>query len=207
MKREHTPISDMFGSILSPAARWLRRHSAEWITERVRKSPSNSRQDPRPVFEWSLNHSPGQAEHLIDWETIPGSEWYRLGEVARALAGIRTGSPAAPDILYVISNNHAGELYPASVAATTILLNIALAPESLGAAKRALDVIDQLVWFYSVPSFDSVIVGGSKLKLENAIRMQVEMARPQMTALAEREPALREVVLELLESIDQRLDE
>lgn len=65
-------------------------------------------------------------EDSIDWNAIPGSEWYRPEKVAKAIAGIRNRDPNAPDIVYQVANNHAGELYPAAVAATPILLDIAL---------------------------------------------------------------------------------
>ena len=99
-------------------------------------------------------------EDLIDWSTIPGTEWYRPQNVPKAIAGIRACDPTAPDILYQVANNHAGELYPAAVAATPILLDIALQSENHKAAMEALSALENLIWFRGEPPFDTVVQEG-----------------------------------------------
>lgn len=143
-------------------------------------------------------------EDLIDWSAIPGSEWYRPENVAKAIAGIRNCDPTAPDILYQVANNHAGELYPAAVTATPILLNIALHSENQVAAMQALSALDTLVWFRAEPPFQTAIHEGVELPLDKAIRQLVEASRTQLTTLANRDQSLRKIVFMLLESIDQQ---
>jgi hypothetical protein len=143
-------------------------------------------------------------EDLIDWSTIAGTEWYRPQNVPKAIAGIRTCDPTAPDILNQVANNHAGELYPAAVAAAPILLGIALQSENHKAAMEALSALDNLVWFRGVPPFDTVVQEGVEVPLDKAIRQRIEASRTQLTALANRDQRLRKIVLVLLESLDQQ---
>ena len=147
------------------------------------------------------------AEDLIDWTAIPGSEWYRPKEVAKAIAGIRKCDPSAPDILYRIANNHAGELYPAAVTATPILLEIVLDSANHRASMQALAVLDELVWFRGESPHQTILHGGHEVDLDKAIRIQVENVRPQLMELAKREHRLRKMILLLLESIDQQEEE
>jgi hypothetical protein len=143
-------------------------------------------------------------EDLIDWSTIPGTEWYRPENVPKAIAGIRTCDPTAPDILYQVANNHAGELYPAAVAATPILLDIALQTENYKAAMAALAALDNLIWFRGAPPFDTVVQEGVEVSLDKAIRQQIEASRTQLTALGSRDERVRKMVFGLLESVDQQ---
>lgn len=142
-------------------------------------------------------------EDSIDWSGIPGSEWYRPENVPKSIAGIRNCDPTAPDILYQVANNHAGELYPAAVAATPILLEIALHSDNQKVTMQALSVLDELVWFRGEPPFETVVHEGVVLPLDEAIRQQIEACRTQLVALAHREPGTCPMVLGLLESVDQ----
>lgn len=146
-------------------------------------------------------------EDLIDWNAIPGSEWYRPGEVARSIAGIRNCDPSAPDILYRVANNHAGELYPAAVVASSILLEIAIRSNNQTVANQALAVLDTLVWFRGESPFQTTIYAGVEVALDKAIRLQIEASRPQLIELADREPRTRRMVLMLLQSIGEQATE
>lgn len=143
-------------------------------------------------------------EDLIDWSAIPGSKWYRRENVPKAIVGIRNCDPTAPDILYQVANNHAGELYPAAVTATPILLDIALHSENHKAALQALSVLDTLVWFRGEPPFETVVHEGVERPLDKAIRQQIVGCRTELAALAYRDQRARKIVLVLLESIDQQ---
>lgn len=143
-------------------------------------------------------------EDFIDWSVIPGSKWYRPENVAKAIAGIRNCDPTAPDILYEIANNHAGELYPAAVTATPILLDIALQSQHQRVAMHALSVLDTLVLFGAEPPFKTAVHEGVEMPLDKVIRQQVDACRSHLTTLANRDQSLREIVLSLLESIDQQ---
>ena len=143
-------------------------------------------------------------EDSIDWSAIPGSKWYRPKNVRKAIAGIRRCDPTAPDILYQVANNHAGELYPAAVTAVPILLDIALHFENHKAAMQALSVLDTLVWFRGELPFQTVVYEGIELPLDKAIRQQIKASRTELAALANRDQRLRKIVFGLLESIDQQ---
>jgi hypothetical protein len=146
-------------------------------------------------------------EDSIDWSSIPGNEWYRPENVPKSIAGIRNCDPTAPDILYQVANNHAGVLYPAAVAATPILLDIALRSYNQKATLQALSVLDTLVWFRGEPPFQTVVHEGIVLPLDKAIRQQIDATRTKLLALAHREQGTRKIVLELLESIDKQSTE
>jgi len=146
-------------------------------------------------------------EDSIDWAAIPGSEWYRPENVPKAIVGVRNCDSTAPDILYQVANNHRGELYPAAVAATPILLGIIVHSDNHGAAMQALSVLDTLVWFRGEPPLQTVVYEGVEVSLDKAIRLQIEAYRKQLMALANREQSLCEIVLALLESIDQQAAE
>jgi hypothetical protein len=146
-------------------------------------------------------------EDSIDWAAIPGSEWYRPEKVAKAITGIRTCDSTAPDILYQVANNHSGELYPAAVNATSILLEIVVHSENHRAAMQALSVLDTLAWFRGVPPFQTILYEGVEVSLDKGIRLKIKDSRTQLMALANREKRLRKMVLMFLESIDQQATE
>ena len=144
------------------------------------------------------------SEDQIDWSAIPGCEWYRPENVAKAIAGIRNCDPTAPDILYQVANNHAGELFPAAVVAAPILLEIAIHSPNLRAATAALAALDNLVWFRGVPPFDVILREGAEVSLEKAIRQEIQVARAELVALADRDQRLRKITKVLLESVGQQ---
>jgi hypothetical protein len=158
----------------------------------------------RSIGEGSVQMNP---EDSIDWSAIPGSEWYRPENVAKSLTGLRNSDPTAPDVLYQIANNHAGELYPAAAVATPILLDIAIHSDNRKVAARALAVLDALVWFRGEPPFHTAVNEGSELPLDKLVRKKIGACRAQLVALAEREQESREIVLALLWSIDQQATE
>ncbi len=143
-------------------------------------------------------------EDLIDWSAIRGSKWYRPQNVPIATAGIRNCDPTAPDILFAVANNHAGELYPAAVAATPILLDIAIQAPNDKAAMAALAALDNLTWFRGEPPFDTIVYEGAGTSLDDAIRGQIEAARAELSTLAERNQRLSKAVRTLLGSLDEQ---
>jgi hypothetical protein len=143
-------------------------------------------------------------EESIDWTAIPDSKWYRPENVPKAITGIRNCDPTAPDILYQVANNHSGELYPAAVIATPILLDIAFHSYNHKAAIHALSALDTLVWFRGEPPFQTLVYEDVEITLDKAIRQQVETSRAKLMTLANREPRLRKIVYVLLESVDQQ---
>jgi hypothetical protein len=69
---------------------------------------------------------------------------------------------------------------------------------------QALAALNNLIWFRGEPPYDTVVYENDVISLECAVWRQIEAARPQLTALVDRDRTFFKVVREILRSIEEQ---
>jgi hypothetical protein len=127
----------------------------------------------------------------VDWAQIPGTRWYQP-ELATAAANslVQADTPrrlvqAVADLRFAVSNDHAGSLYPASVPAAGMLLQVILDVPGEPRAYALGTLLDWWGTFRPEPGFEVYDDPASgRVEVTEGIMQQVRQATDALRRLA-----------------------